>query len=836
MNFFKKYDYKIYWILKKQLQNFRIRLSILKFKAANKFENEFEKVAIGNVYLWQVLLNVFKALIIISTIFFIEFIAQKTWINNAQLIPNWANLLIEYLPKPSYPTDEPFITEFVSLIASVSGVLLALFYPILATIASSGYSKVNASVRNLLFIEPVTQNYLRKLAFLTAYAVSTLFLMTIGFRPGNLALTILLFLCLFSLFNLLKLGSGVYNLFEPETLSRISNKLIIKNIRNVTIKERFFSIPNFQKYFRVKAEKQLDTLKLIHKLSYSEIDVNEKSLLNTTEQVFNLLGFYLSVKPQIPINSQWFRERQYHKSYFETDSTDRELSINTRTYVFPKKESDNFWFENEILDIYSKIGNELCDNLSQRIKYEYIRKSSFPLRLLGREFEFKLAERLLKDNLDFVKKSINHNARNSYNKSEENLILAEGFIFSLRYLYDEYFTRVEFIDCNKFNLEIRNINWDNSKSIYKSKIPSKLYKFLEEYIKYVKNEKIIYEKQITPFWYIEQHISAEYLLLVTEGFKRIINYVAELLYPLINECVSNKNHLLASFICHNAIELIDKLEYRLPSFLCTIKSFDTNNKYKGQFKWASLDEKEIRDGLGVLSSNLLEITALYFPNISKIAWNDNFPDIFAQSFSLVSNGLNKCMVNKDIEGYKKLITQFIRGGLDSFMSLHDRYNGKYIDEFELIYQIHLELMQISGLSYVYTEITGIDFWKETIKAWENYKIDEALINRIVLGSYGFIKFRKIGLGINYYDNFERKKDLLNFIKKENIDTSKFNNTIMRHYLRGSTYNNYDFEDIFLELYLLTFIESKAAALYLNKTQRRDFFREILTITLRKYGD
>ena len=249
-----------------------------------------------------------------------------------------------------------------------------------------------------------------------------------------------------------------------------------------------------------------------------------------------------------------------------------------------------------------------------------------------------------------------------------------------------------------------------------------------------------------------------------------------------------------------------------------------------------MDEKEIRDGLGALSSNLLDITALHFPKISKIEWNDNFPDIFAQSFSLVSNGLNKCMVNKDIEGYKKLITHFIRGGLDSFMSLHDRYKGKYIDEFELIYQIHLELMQISGLSYVYTEITEIDFWKETIKAWEDYKIDEALINRIVLGSYGFIKFRKIGLGINYYDNFERKKDLLKFIKKENIDTSKFNNTIMRHYLRGSTYNNYDFEDIFLELYLLTFIESKASALYLNKTQRRDFFREILTITLRKYGD
>ena len=53
--------------------------------------------------------------------------------------------IIEKTPKPIYPDVKDSVLYLVSVIASVSGVILALFYPLLATIASTTYAKTHSS-------------------------------------------------------------------------------------------------------------------------------------------------------------------------------------------------------------------------------------------------------------------------------------------------------------------------------------------------------------------------------------------------------------------------------------------------------------------------------------------------------------------------------------------------------------------------------------------------------------------------------------------------------------------------------------------------------------------
>lgn len=699
----------------------------------------------------------------------------------------------------------------------------------MATIASTGYAKVSSSIRNLLFIEPVTQNYLRKLAFLTSYSVLTLLLITFGYNPGNLIILILVFLGLSSLFSLLKLGAGVYNLFEPETLSKIVNKEINKDINNVTINSIYWENPNFQNYFRNKVEKNIEKIRLINELGFEGVVINNKSFLNTVSQTFNLLNVYLYQKNKIPVNSKWFKEKNYHKSFFETGTSERQLALDTKTYVQAKSNPNNFWFEEEIFQIYKNIGQKLTSIDNQNIKYDYLLKSIDTARFFGHQFEYELISKLLTENLAISINSIVNSKNSTYEDSESNLILAETYILSIRDFQLAFFNNIENLHISNFNKEIDKINWNKKSTIYNINLPPRLYMFLEEYFNNIKNEIIVEGKQITPNWYILQHITAEYLYLLEIVFTKCIEQIENFILPLIERCEKEKNSLLVSFLCHLTLEIIDKIEFRLPTILKITTDFERNNLYKGNFNWTSIDEEKSRKKLSIIREKLLLNVSKNMPKIVSIEWNNNYPDIFAQSFSIISNELNKSYILKDIEKFKLIFPKYLKSSLIAFLELHKRYKGKYRNEFDIIYQVHIELMQICGLGYIYSKLSGIEFWEEIISNWDKFTISNDEIN-LFIASYTFYKRDVFGTGLNYYENLNRSKSLFEYIKSEKIQVQYFEKEIIYKYIYSDSFRNSSYEDIFIEMYLFTFIEAKESAISLNKINLRDLFNYINRLT------
>ncbi|WP_278022326.1 hypothetical protein [Flavobacterium ginsengisoli] len=431
MNSYKLYDKKIFWIIREKKRQIKLRFNIFKFQTTQKFDFEKENLSYSRFYLFAFLKNITRAIIYVVFLFTVEYFTQLLYNKNASALPIEVIKIITLLPKPSYPDSNDSVIQFISLIASVSGVLLALFYPILATIASTGYAKVNSSIRNLIFIEPVTQNYLRKLAFLTSYSILTLLLITFGYTPGNLVLLVLLFLSLISLFSLLRLGAGVYNLFEPDTLLNIVDKEIREDIKNVTIKSAYWNNPNFQNHFRGKAERNIDKIRLIIELSFDAVLINKQSFLNTISQTYSILNYYSLQKNGIPVKSKWFKNKEYHKSFFETNNHIRQASINSRTYVQSLTNANLLWFEEEIFEILNELGKKLIITSNYEITSDYLSKSINTLKYYGYNFEFRLADKLLIENLLVTENSLLEIKNNSYKESKANLVLAENFTRSL---------------------------------------------------------------------------------------------------------------------------------------------------------------------------------------------------------------------------------------------------------------------------------------------------------------------------------------------------------------------------------------------------------------------
>lgn len=837
MNNHKIYDYKLLWKAKQKFKNISLKFNIFKYKTKNKLLLEKERLSVRKVYLFEIIKNIIIAFFFVILLYLIEFFSQNTYLKYVDNFPNWLKHIIDFIPKPNYPESQDAVNGFISLLASISGVLLALFYPILATIASSGYAKVNSSIRNLLFLEPITQNYLRRLAFLTAYSVCVLLFATFGFYPGNLILVFLAILSLISLFNLLKIGAGVYSLFEPDTLAKIANKQIVDNIKSVTIESAYSDNSSFQNFFRRQVEKDIEILRLLNFVSVEGVSVNEKSFLNTVTQTLGLLEFYLNKKNNIPLKSKWFKNKREHKSYFETDMTNRELSINNRSYFVTKEVSNNFWFEEQIFTIYSEIGKKVSLLENQEIRYEYLNKSTRALQYFGYSFEYDLANKLLSENLLICKSSLVHNEKNTYENSKSNLVLIETMISSsIRDYHISFFNAVEALTRKAFNGEIEKINWDEKSSLYKLSLPYKLNSFFEEYFKYIKNEKLVENKQITPVWYIAQHITAEYLILIESNFTKTIEQIKLFVLPLLKNCKENNNHLALAFTCQCALELIDKIKFRIPRITKIIDEFELNNFHKGTHTWTKLNTKDTYIELDKLEEVFIIEISESMEKIYALKWDENNPDIFAKSFAIISSEINKSFIENDVEKFKKIFPSFLRSSLASFYTLyHDRYKNRYYHHLEVIYQIHIELMQLSGLGYIYSELYNSTFWLEITKCWDEIKMDENQI-KLIISSYRFYTNHKFGTGINFSDNSNRKKRLSKVIEDKKINGKDYIDTIIRRFVTDSIHTDDNYEEIFLEMYLFTFLEAKDEALEIEESGRRSIFFDIKRIVEDKYGE
>ena len=86
----------------------------------------------------------------------------------------------------------------------------------------------------------------------------------------------------------------------------------------------------------------------------------------------------------------------------------------------------------------------------------------------------------------------------------------------------------------------------------------------------------------------------------------------------------------------------------------------------------------------------------------------------------------------------------------------------------------------------------------------------------------FFKYVRMGTGINFTHNFKRRVALEDFLKLNSIEKSKGDDMILDYYINRYNVED-DFEEIFIEFYLATFIEAKKWIEVIQKDGRRNLF-------------
>lgn len=826
---YKIYSNKKYWLLRFKTQKTELKFRNYVYKTKNLIKEEKNKASTTIKLLKDTLWNIVKAVTFISLLFYIEYVATQFWQIHLASFPDWLIYLQRIIPKPTYPDDKDTIIELLSVIASVTGVILALFYPILATIASTAYAKVHASIRNLLFEEKETQSYLRKLTYLTACSITVLLFASLHFQPGNLILSVLVFYCFTTLFGILKIGMGVYKFFEPSILAKIVLGKLKDTIKNVTTEGEYWHDKNFQYLYYTKATQETENLSLITSLSLKDDDLKESSFKSSIQTSFSLLQYYLFYKPQIPIDSLWFPKTYSYLSYFESDMTARDMAKNTNTYIYPKTKQNNFWFEERVMNNLSQGIESIVKNGYVKVLGDIIAMSYKTIDSLSFATDLKTTDIILK------KFSQNIIILNNKKKQEEDVISYDEWkdelnsvgIYCAAVLRFQagFFERVSQFNFEKISNEFGKIDWNKKDTIYTTDFIPDLFDCLNSYLKFVQNEKEIEGKQITPNWYFTQGLTSIYLKIITDKINQSIDFFETYLLSPATYYSNENNALLSSYSVHIGLEIIHKIQFRLENLKPVLIDVNKIEVLKGEFQWIKPDFEKIENKLKKYEQECLLLISGNIEKLTLLKWNNQYPDVFAHSYSIISTHLDRSFLVQKPEQIKLFFPAFLKSAFTAFGNLNKIFKH-YDNPQNISYQTLIDVMEISGYAYVYSCIyKNPSYWLDIKNAWDSF-FDATKENiKILLVYYNYYENSIHGIGVNYNEKFRRRKTLDEVKDLLGLTPASVDDILVKPFLTDKyLLNDEDAIELFIEIYLLTFVEAKEPALLLKK---REMFKNLI---------
>ena len=262
----------------------------------------------------------------------------------------------------------------VGAIASVGGVLLALYFTTVGVVASNSYSSVPGQLRKLFLAERTGSWYIRLLAWTVSLSILVLACRIVGYQPHAATIAFLTAAAVAAVFMLAVLGSRLFVFFDLAALAaplprrwkrivgsawrygrRRHRDLVPRGFR-ARRWERFLA--NEQADGQVSKDLRLCTAAQAILETYREIvtvlvTADGGELCPLTGLGINLANCWLeyaAVKSAIPTRSRFYRRRYEHPNVLTADESSRQLAVSTRTFVQPKQGPDHLWVERDLAD------------------------------------------------------------------------------------------------------------------------------------------------------------------------------------------------------------------------------------------------------------------------------------------------------------------------------------------------------------------------------------------------------------------------------------------------------------------------------------------------------
>ena len=606
-------------------------------------------------------------------------------------------------------SNSEYIT-FLTAIAAIGGVFIALYFSTLAGVNATLYSTFSNNLRDLLYREKVGNTYIKFLSNTTFFAFTLIVFYLLGYEKIYIAIPIMLILIGITIFSYIKLGVYTAKLFNVDTLSITIFKNIYKYIDSAKKRNIFNRDKNFQNHYYTLTSKEINLLNSLLDVSLENYKIHNDSLQNITLNMLTLLINYQLNKRLIPYESLWYEQTQEYKDIYRMGNlSGLNISISSATMPQGETKYNLYWLEDKILPYIIKIiVNKLNNNEIEDTKNILYGFHKYIIHLVK------------SGNIDYAIKVSNLLKEEVKNISISNsLTLFEfvEFVYSLPlHIILNFYENINDYSYSHISEIVKTNNLINDDLQYK--FHENTTETLNWLQKRLKLENKAENENISPKWYQIEII----LLSISRHFITNIENLKDILneYFIVDLEDDIQIH---STILSQKWETVNKFLYQIYKIEEVLKENEKAIRIKG-LDWKKITYKKLKNDIELIKKNTIVEIAQIMYKIEERKDNKS-RDILGYFLQITSENLLDLSIEKQFEDITNVYISFFLSSFKKYDSLRPTFDPEIENlderkkyEFRVSFHPIINLIEVTGLIKVLLEYYNeVDTWKKIENMW-----------------------------------------------------------------------------------------------------------------------
>jgi len=717
---FKYQRNKWFWKLRYYINNTIFRINRIFFKQRESIKQAKEEFSITKELISIIAPSFFVALFVVIALEIVE----NTLLNFVSISkPLFFRYFLDYLitlhNRLIISMDS--LETLLSIVASISGIFLGLYFTAISVVASSVFARVPSNLRELLLKEKVGNQYIKILAILTSTSILLRGYIVFGGFPGVFISLFIILLGCFGIFCFVVLGIRVFSFFDPTRLSDSIFYDLNSNIRLSTINGFRWADPNFQSHYQKIAARDISTLSTLIKLCTSEPQLQKQPLSIILKKTAFFLKNYEQQRALMPSDSRWYVLAPRYKSWFFCDSSTLATVLETQTSMQPEMSPNTHWLEDKIIEILLSTFKQAIKKENLEIVYETLSEINKYLESLSFNLEFKKGRVMINHLGQPIEKYFNASSSVKGDYREVELALFDMYGLSAVSLALGFFKLIINMNLQNILKTIDSVNWFNTKSIYQNGIAPPILPRMEFIQKRLKFEKIVEGERISPKWYTKQLVIMRYAELFQETVNDIILTLEDFFVDKSSSLLSKEFFILAAQHSQRGLEMCNKIRVHFPSTKKLIEELEKMAINK-DLPWPVFEWNQMKNKVDNSHDKLVENLAKCIPSLSLIEHREKFPDFFSHAYHIVCQDSYESMILKKINKFKNIFPLLFIGSFKAYERLTKTTKDLQLEP-RLIISIDplIDIMELSGYAKIYSELFDIpEIWKVCEETWNKY--------------------------------------------------------------------------------------------------------------------
>jgi hypothetical protein len=664
---------------------------------------------LGSLATWQVVKFAVMPLVF-AALAVAVFVGFPTAYQQLATSKAWPALSLPSLTAESY-------VGIMSTAAQATATMLALFFTAVSVVTSTTYAKVTTQIRLLIAQDDLNRRYLRLLGHTAATAMAGIGLHAAGIPASSVLAGYVLILSSICLLAFLPLGIRTFALFDPSNLTGYPIRTFVRAVTIVTYTGRRWLDPSFQNHANAIGKTQLRILSDLLVFGMAENRPRHDTVLDIAKTVNHLARIYIAKKPAIPSDSFWFTRKPEFKRWEVTSSSMTDITLRAGVAPAPDVVPNHGFVETQCTEITVQSLKHLFERAALDDVTNLLLAVNKTAMAYAQQFEQEESIQLVEAARAVVLEGLRAAAATAeplkYLQIVDVLgmaalapILTAGLALTERPVGELLGVAGQLLELNR-------------RGLYAQPHPRKVLESIEDLFHRLEFERAAEGGIKTQLWYVQQIIALAYAEVIRDVIRRIVTTVNNEFVSPTAELVTTKQALFAGVWFQRAVEACHKAKGRVEGLEARYAELKRFHVTKIQWYPSGADNALL--AIEAARVKIVRLLAEIVPELCVVPSGGELPDLLGQVRAWLAEELVAMMVRKQEEGFPELFLAYFNASLSvqrHFITLAQQPEKQ--DYLRVAMDAILDVMDMSGLAFLFSELDGTAFSKFVGGTWDLY--------------------------------------------------------------------------------------------------------------------